>query len=383
MPRILVAGALLWPNVGRLCRAFRDVGFDVCALAVAEHPVHQTRAPTRTFPYRPKAPLASVRQAIAKLRPDLIVPCDDRIAAHLRALWALKDGDVSALIETSLGGAASEDLVGTRGTLGELARLPHVTVPRTDTIASVAELADWAKGYGLPAVLKLDGSWGGRDVVLVRDEGEVERAFLRMRLRRSFARRLKRYLLERDVEALDFGRTSAISVQAYVAGRAANLAIACWKGEIVGHVAVEVVKSLGPFGNATVIRVVDGEAMVAAARSVAAHYQLSGVHGLDFVVVEGAQRPFLVEINPRATQTGHLPLGLGRDLAAGLFSAVDHERAVAFRPPLTCREITLFPQEWRRDRQSSYLSSAFHDIPADDMELARFYGFEARVARPG
>jgi hypothetical protein len=284
--------------------------------------------------------------------------------------------DLSALIESSLGRAAAEGVVSKRGTLGELGRLPDVAVPRTDIVASAGELRRWARQYGLPAVLKLDGSWVGRDVVVLRDEREIGRAFATMRLRRSAAMGVKRYVFNCDAEALSSHRPSAISVQTHVAGRPANIAIACWKGEVVGHVAVEVLQSVGPLSYATVVRVVDGEAMVAAARSVCAHYRLSGVHGLDFVVGRDDDRPYLVEINARATQTGHFPLGTGRDLAVGLFCALNTEGAVAYRPPLIHRDIMLFPQEWARDSESAYFSTAFHDIPTDDEELARYYGVE-------
>ena len=80
MPYVLVAAAILWPNAVRLCRAFREVGFEVGAIAVPQHPVHRSKAPDRTFEYRPNAPLDSLREAIAERRPDIIVPCDDRIA---------------------------------------------------------------------------------------------------------------------------------------------------------------------------------------------------------------------------------------------------------------------------------------------------------------
>ena len=95
MPYVLVAAAILWPNVVRVCRAFREVGFDVGAIALPQHPIHRSKAPNRTFEYRPKAAVDSLRQAIAKRRPDIIVPCDDRIVGHLCALRALGDEDIA------------------------------------------------------------------------------------------------------------------------------------------------------------------------------------------------------------------------------------------------------------------------------------------------
>ena len=178
MPTVLVATALLWPNAVRLCRAFREVGFEVGAIALPEHPVHRSSAPLRTFEYRPKAPLESLREAIAERRPDIIVPCDDRIVAHLCALRSVGDEKLSTLIETSLGRGGASGVIAKRATLGEIGRLPNVDVPRTDNVTTASDLRDWVRKFGLPAILKLDGRWGGNDVVVVRHELEDSQCLL-------------------------------------------------------------------------------------------------------------------------------------------------------------------------------------------------------------
>jgi len=374
VPNVLVATALVWPNAVRLCRAFRDAGFEVSAIAVPQHPVHRSKAPNRTFDYRPTVPLKSLREAIANQTPDIIIPCDDRILGHLCALRAVEDDDTSTLIETSLGRGGASGVIAKRGALVEISRLPKVDVPRTDTVASVLDLQNWAREFGLPAVLKLDGSWGGNDIVVVRRESEIRKAFREMRLRQSFLRGFKDYVTKRDVEALRRPRR-AISVQSFVPGRPANVLVACWRGRVLAQVAVEAVELASPFGMATVVRVVDGDAMVAAARSICSHYVLSGLHGFDFIIEEGTGAAKLIEINPRATQIGHFNLGPGRDLAAALFETLSG-RSAAWRPPIQSRDISLFPGEWRRDSQSSYLTSTFHDVPHDDADLALYYGFD-------
>jgi hypothetical protein len=307
MPYVLVAAAILWPNAVRLCRAFREVGFEVGAIAVPQHPVHRSKAPDRTFQYRPKAPLDSLREAIAERRPDIIVPCDDRIVSHLCSLRALGDDDISTLIETSLGLGGASGVLAKRATLGEISQLPDVDVPRTDSIGSVSDLRIWVRRFGLPAILKLDGSWGGNDVVVVRHESEIRRAFWQMRFRQSVLRSVKHYLTRKDVEAMSRLR-SAISVQSFVPGKLANATVACWRGKVLAQVAVEVVQLATPLGAATVVHVVDGEAMAATARSICSHYMLSGLQGFDFIIDERSGATKLIEINPRATQISHFNL---------------------------------------------------------------------------
>jgi hypothetical protein len=304
----------------------------------------------------------------------MIVPSDDRILGHLQTLW-VTDSNLAALIERSLGPGGASGVLAPRSVLDEIGRLPDVNVPRTDRVTSLADLQNWALAHGLPAVLKLDGSWGGSDVVFIRAKSELRCAFLMMTLRRGPLRGLKRYLIDRDVEALGFGPKRAMSVQSYAAGRLANVAVACWRGEIIAHIAVEVLETSRQFGVATVVRVVEGDAMVASARSICRKFDLSGLYGFDFVISPQSGATQLIEINGRATQIGHFPLGPGRDLAAALFGVLGGDSRFV-RPALVHREIALFPQEWNRSRQSQHLSRAYHDVPIEDPELTRHYGFD-------
>jgi hypothetical protein len=379
MPRVLFASGLLWPNIVRLSRAFHDVGFDVAAIAMARHPVHRSQVPNRTFLYRPADPRTSLRAAIADFQPDIVIPCDDRAVGHLRTLYAIGDHHLAELIQKSLGHGGASGALASRAALSDLGSLPNVKVARTSGVASVAELRDWVYRHGLPAVLKLDGTWGGQDVIVVHQPSEIRRAFLSMRLRRGVFRRLIRFVLKRDVEALRFSGSAAVTVASYLEGRLANLAIACWKGEVVAQVAVEVLCTNGPFGNASVVCIVDGDGLVATARSICRQYQLSGIYGLDFILDANSAEPYLIEINSRATQTGHFPLGPGRDLAAALFSVLEGNCVPPCRPEWRYRQVALFPQEWTRDPKSPRLTSAFHDVPRDEPDLSMFYGFDQRT----
>lgn len=386
-PRVLLAHSHLWPNVARLAMIFRDAGFHVDVIAPGPHPVHKMRSPDRTFLYRPTAPRASLMAAITAARPQLLVPCDDRIVGHVHALHAEVAGtdapddpfSVSRLIETSLGAPRSYNSLKSRGLLRELDGLPDVHIPRTDPVATLGQLREWLQRHGAPAVLKLDSSWGGRDVIPIRGPGDVASAFFRMQLHRSRLRRIRTAMTSRDPEPvleLVGWRAPPFSVQAFVPGGLANCAVACWRGEILASVAVEVVQRGTDFGNATVVRRVAGEALIAAARSVSRHLELSGMHGFDFVIDADSRKPMLIEINPRATQINHLPLGDGETLATALRLALEGKpRRENFAEP-RLGEIALFPQEWERDPNSPYLTSAFHDVPREEPELIKASGFQ-------
>jgi biotin carboxylase len=95
------------------------------------------------------------------------------------------------------------------------------------------------------------------------------------------------------------------------------------------------------------------------------------LYGFDFMLEAGTRNAYLIEINPRSTQVGHLGLGAGRDIPAALFSAVAGQ-TIQISPAVTEKDtIALFPQEWIRDSASPYLRSAYHDVPWEEPELVR------------
>jgi hypothetical protein len=120
--------------------------------------------------------------------------------------------------------------------------------------------------------------------------------------------------------------------------------------------------------------------MTAATAKLARRLNLSGLYGFDFMLEAGGRNAYIIEINPRSTQVGHLALGAGRDIPAALFSAVSGQ-TVRVAPSVTEKDtIALFPQEWIRDSKSAYLRSAYHDVPWEEPELVRA-GIRSRKKR--
>jgi len=118
--------------------------------------------------------------------------------------------------------------------------------------------------------------------------------------------------------------------------------------------------------------------MSTAAEKIAGKLNLSGMVGLDFMLEDQTGNAYLIEINPRATQVGHLPLGPGRDLPAALYAALTEE-TIREAPKVTENEIiALFPPEWKRNPDSAYLRSGYHDVPWEEPELVRACVLSAR-----
>jgi hypothetical protein len=95
------------------------------------------------------------------------------------------------------------------------------------------------------------------------------------------------------------------------------------------------------------------------------------MHGFDYMLEANTGNAYMIEINPRSTQVGHLTLGPGHDLPAALYSAITNQIQQP-APKLTDQTtIALFPQEWLRDPESPYLTSAYHDVPWQESALVR------------
>ena len=372
-PVVLIASTCAWPSVPKLAIALARASCEVVSVAPAQHPLNLTLAVSRRLRYRATRPLQSLTEAIALTRPDLIVPCDERAVEHLHRLYARSaDAGIRDLIARSLGRPDSHAAASSRQALMALAGEHGVLTPATLAVDSLADLRAWAEP--LPWVLKADGSWGGLGVRIVSTLAQAEAAYreLSRSIRPLFA--LRRFLLARDPFWLTpwlHSPPRRITVQRYVEGRPANCVIAAWNGEALGGIAVEVVASDGETGPASIVRLTQDSRMLAGAGRIVQVLGLSGMVGFDFVVETATGRPFLLEMNPRATPICHLRLGAGRDPVGELVA-----RASGLPPPIhpaetACDTIALFPQADLQFGGQAILASAYRDTPFQEPQLVK------------
>jgi hypothetical protein len=236
------------------------------------------------------------------------------------------------------------------------------------------DLKSWIIREGFPAVLKANGTSGGDGVRIVRTPDDAERAFRFLQAPPRFLRAAKHALLDDDLTLISPAlrrRKFVVNAQTFVDGKEATSAVACWKGKVLAALHFEVISKTSSVGHATVVRLIESPEMSAAVEKMAGRLQLSGVHGLDFILEKQTGNAYLIEINPRATQVGHLALGPERDIPAALYASLSGEAAQP-APKVTEKDtIALFPQEWIRDPESSLLRSAYHDVPWEEPGLVR------------
>lgn len=388
-PTILIAATSRWFPTARLAAALVRAGCIVDAVCAPRHPLAKVRGVRKIYPYRGMMPLASVTDAIRKSAPELIVPGDDLATSHLHCLHRreVARGEqgriLSALIERSLGSPESFPVVYARADFIETVRAAGVRAPRTEEIADVASLKSWFARTGIPTVLKANGTSGGDGVRVVHNFEAALQAYCALQAPPSMVRAAKRAVADYDKTLLWpslLRRRSVVNAQEFIAGREATSAVACWQGKVLASLHLEVLNKRDAAGPSSVVRLVENNEMSTAAEITVRMLKLSGLHGFDFMLEADSGKAHLIEINPRATQVGHLALGAGRDLPAALYAVLTGEPIRAAAPITVNDTIALFPQEWTRDARSPFLQSAYHDVPWDEPGLLST--FSVKPQRP-
>lgn len=366
--KILISTTVAWTTTARHAAGFALAGCEVEAVAPAGAPVTLSRYASACYAYRAFAPLASLRDAIRHAKPDLIVSCDDRAVESLLRLYRSRQSNAAldAIIKRSLGTPEQYADILSRERSMRGARALGIRVPDTLAVPDEQALEAALDRIGLPAVLKADGSWGGEGVAVVTTPDQSRAAFRRLANAPSRARCLARWARRRDahwIMAAVAPQFRSVVIQKFIPGAPAASAFAAWNGELVATVSYDVLRADGTIGPPTVIQRRDCPEIAEATRLIARRFQLSGLHGIDFIRDENGH-VHLIEINPRATQGGTLAFGPGRDLAAGLASCIDS--GAKARPAIENDRVVFFPREWLRDPASAWLDDAHHDVPWDD-----------------
>jgi biotin carboxylase len=276
------------------------------------------------------------------------------------------------LIECSLGSAESFSIVQSRAAFMDVARQVGVRIPKTAIVETDEDVSRLADLIGLPAVLKADGTSGGDGIRIVRTVAEAKQAFRELQVPPLLARALKRAVLDHDstlIKASLLRNGQTISAQSLIAGCEATSTVVCWKGTVLAALHFEVLRKSSSAGHATVVRLIENDEISTAVEKMVRRMGVSGLCGFDFMLEARTGHAYLIEMNPRATQVGHITLGPGRDLPAALYSAIS-EDPIRVTAPITENDtIALFPHEWARDPQSQFLRTAYHDVPWETPEL--------------
>ena len=371
-PTVLIVAAKWWALSARLALALIRHGCEVQAVCPAGHPLTHLSGIHRIHPYGGMFSLSRVRRALLQSRPDVVIPCDDGVVAQLHAIHALEPS-LRTLIEHSLGPAASYSVVESRHRFLTMALELGIRVPRMQGVAKAEDLVKWHADTASAAVIKVDGESGGNGVRISHSLDESLAAWRIFSAPLGSATAWKRLAIDRDPLAFWLRRrypVPDVTVQQFIPGRPANSMLVCWRGELLSIVSVVVVAAEGPTGAASIVRVIQNEQMKQAAELVVSRLKLSGFYGLDFIIESATGLPFLIEMNPRCTQLGHIEFP-GQGCLAGVLAAVLRgEPRPEVRNPVLNDTIALFPQALAAGEACRpHLEASYHDVPSEEPGL--------------
>lgn len=375
-PRVMLATTGQLPSTARLAMELHDAGAKVSLLSPATHPGRVLTFLAERWVYRATGGVRSLETALLQARPDLVIPCDERTIRDLHQLWqTTARAEVRRLIEESLGPSAMYPTVTSRDALLSLARGLGVAVPPAAALPDRTALERWIAEQPGPYVLKADGSWAGFGVRIVADAAAARIAYQQMTRPASLRLALREMVLECNSFAFRSWLrrdTPVMSVQGYIEGWPANIGVACWQGEVLAATCAESVSTESATGPSTVARIIDNPEMVETARRIVKALGISGLVGFDFMIAAATGVAYLIEMNARNTPICAVRLGVNRDLAGALVARLAGTMARE-RPTRTDRDIIVFfPDTWRVDPSSQFLSTGYHDVPWEQPDLVRY-----------
>jgi hypothetical protein len=383
-PSVLIVAAKWWSTSARMAIAFMRNGCRVGAVCPTGHPLRYVSGMDHLRRYRGIRSLSSLRRCIREWPPDVIVPCDDGAVAQLHELHrrepALRD-----LIERSIGSPDGYPIVRNRFQLLKAAELLDIRVPKTIKVTSAQDLATWHRDHPSTSVLKVDGESGGNGVRISHSLDESLAAWRELSRRPTVAQALKRLAVDRDPLAAWMRTTRGsreVTIQEFIAGRPANSMLVSREGAVIAQASVLVVASDGPTGAATIIRHFNDRRITQAGELLAAKLHLSGFCGLDFMIEADTGIPYLIEMNPRCTQLGHLEFSGQGSLARAYSADLKREPNPCTSQPIRRGPIALFPQAFRKSiARDPHLDSSYHDIPWEQTRLVHELMLEPWPAR--
>ena len=383
-PSVLIVAAKWWSTSARMAMALLRNGCRVGAVCPAHHPLTFVSGIDPIWRYGGIRSLSSLRRCIQEWHADIVLPCDDGVVAQLHELHR-REPTLIDLIERSIGPPESYSIVRSRFELLKMAENLGIRVPKTIRVESEQDLVNWHRDAQSISVLKVDGESGGNGVRFSRSLDESLSAWRELSARRTRPQSWKRLVIDRDPLAL-WTRSNpgdrGVTIQQFVAGRPANSMLVCRDGAVLSQVCALVVASDGPTGAATIIRHLLDKRMAQAGESLAAKLRLNGFCGLDFMIEADTGLPYLIELNPRCTQLGHLEFANQASLAAAFSADLKGEPLRYPQRPIRPGTIALFPQAFRKaSARSALLEASYHDIPWEEPQLVRELMQDPRPSR--
>jgi phosphohistidine swiveling domain-containing protein len=367
-PRVLVATlGIDYPAPARLPFELKQAGCDVAMFAPAGSLAAHT-------PYVDRRAIAAGRattgawtdlllREIAAFDPAIVLPGDDAMVRMLVGLAIDPPSGTAStslvdLLRASLGDLAlvADSIDKTR--LFEIARAAGLSVAEGGIASGVDDAVSIAESLGYPVIVRAGSGTGGAGTSRCENADAVAAAVRKVRVPDGWMPARQHRLL----------------VQRWVDGPVIVRASLAWHGDEIAGITrgrlATYPHALGP-GSAVVFAGIPS--IAEALRTLLRALDATGFVGAQFIVEPGTGIPLLLEINRRMVPATYGSGYVGIDQARALAAMLRGER---WSGPVDLQEgpgqrLALFPQEWYRDPESTWLADLPCDAPWHDPTLFR------------
>ena len=282
--KVLVTG-LFEPAAVHSIRRLGEIGLKVHAAeghrlayaAFSKHVTRRVRLPNMR--YFPREYAEALLQELESGKYDYYFPCYEELIlmSHYR-------DRVVAATKTAMPDTATLMTLHDKAQLGVLAGELGIDSPRTLIPRSLAEADEIMASVELPVVIKMRKASGAAGMRKIYDRAAFKKAY------------------DEVVRVNKLAEDELPMIQELIQGSTTCTLHLCNRGEVIGEVMYQGVRTMPRTGGTTVCRESMADpACQAAAAKIVKHLRFTGFCGFDFVMQEGTGKPFVVDGNCRIT----------------------------------------------------------------------------------
>ncbi len=367
-----------WTGISRLPSGLVRAGFEVSALAPKKSLLGKTKHlkesilyPTFTYS-RSKLVYLWIIYAFLKLKPEVVIPGDEDTILALQNVSNLLERlpffhSVSKLIRSSITGKEFDQLVLSKSSFQKKCNEWGLRTPKNIIVHNLAEALMAAADMSYPVVIKYDSGYGGSGVFICETEVDLKNHF--QNLGGPSLVTILKETFKRMFFVSIFSSEKVISIQQYIDGQVGQSPFCANEGVVFGFNPMLRLRTFpGKTGPASVSCGYENEDIEAFVKTIAKKMNYSGFGSVEYIIDSKSKLLHIIELNPRPTPTCHIKDDVvTNDLCECYFNGLNKIpfELKSFRP----YTIAMFPGEKRRDPNSEFLKTAFHDVPEGDQVL--------------
>lgn len=367
-----------WTGISRLPSGLERAGFESYALCPKNSYLAKTKylkasIKYPTFSYsRSKLIYLWMVYAFWLYRPDMVIPGDEDALLALQNLANRLErvpylNFISKIVRKSLPAKEHDFLLLSKSELQKKCFEWGLRTPKNIIVTDLSAALHSAKELGYPLVIKHDAGYGGSGVFICKDDADVREHFQKIK-HVSLLVEIKEKIKNLFFISI-FSNEKNISLQQFIEGQVGQAPFCAQEGDVFAFNPMVRIKtypgSTGPASVSAGIKNVDIEHFV---RTVAGNLKYTGFGSLEYIINLHDGLLYIIELNPRPTPTCHMSNQVVTNDLCEMFYKGLNGQALTYKD-YTPYTVAMFPGEKRRDPQSEFLKSAFHDVPLDDPKL--------------